>query len=252
MSAPLLEVDNLEYCYPDGHRALRGVSIRIASNEMVGLVGANGAGKSTLLLQLAGVFFPSAGTVRIGDQPVVKANLPRIRQRVGLVFQDPDDQLFMPTVEDDVAFGPLNQGLSPAEAEQRVVQALEAVGALYLRKRPAYKLSGGEKRAAAIAAVLAMAPDLLVLDEPSAALDPASRRRLITMLAQLNHTQIIASHDLDLILDLCERTIVLSEGKVVADGPTIEIFADPDLLTRARLEQPLRMQSCPVCGQKFW
>lgn len=251
MSHHLVEVKDLEYVYPDGQRALEGVSFRITHGEAVGIVGANGAGKSTLLLHLIGALFPKAGSVRVGDLPVVKETLPQIRRSVGMIFQDPDDQLFMPTVGEDVAFGPLNQGLPRPEVEQRVVQALETVGALHLKDRPPYRLSGGEKRTAAIATVLAMAPDILVMDEPSAALDPASRRKLITLLAGFKHTKIIATHDLDLILDLCERTIVLSKGRILADGPTLEIFSDEDLLKRSNLEKPFRMQGCPVCGKKL-
>lgn len=251
MSHHLVEVKDLEYIYPDGNPALRGVSFRITHGEAVGVIGANGAGKSTLLLHLTGVLFPTRGTIRVGDWPVVKETLPQIRRSVGMIFQDPDDQLFMPTVGEDVAFGPLNLGLPVAEVEERVTQALEAVGALHLKERPPYKLSGGEKKTAAIATVLAMTPDILVLDEPSAALDPASRRKIITLLAGFKHTKIIATHDLDLILDLCERTIVLSEGRVLADGLTTKIFNDEALLNRGRLEKPFRMQGCPVCGQKF-
>ena len=251
MSHHLVEVKDLEYIYPDGHQALKGVSFRITHGEAVGIIGANGAGKSTLLLQLTGVLFPTHGTVRVGDWPVLKETLPQIRRSVGMIFQDPDDQLFMPTVGEDVAFGPLNLGLPRAEVEERVTQALETVGALHLKERPPYKLSGGEKKTAAIATVLSMTPDILVLDEPSAALDPASRRKIITLLAGFKHTKIIATHDLDLILDLCERTIVLSEGKILADGLTNEIFDDEDLLKRGRLEKPFRMQGCPVCGKKY-
>lgn len=251
MSHHLVEVKDLEYVYPDGHQALEGVSFRITHGEAVGIIGANGAGKSTLLLHLIGALFPKAGRVRVGDRPVVKETLPQIRQSVGMIFQDPDDQLFMPTVGEDVAFGPLNQGLPGPEVEERVVQALETVGALHLKDRPPYRLSGGEKRTVAIATVLAMAPDILVMDEPSASLDPASRRKLITLLAGFKHTKIIATHDLDLILDLCERTIILSRGRILADGPTLEIFSDEDLLKRGGLEKPFRMQGCPVCGRKL-
>lgn len=251
MSHHLVEVKDLEYVYPDGHQALEGVSFRITHGEAVGIIGANGAGKSTLLLHLIGALFPKAGHVRVGDWPVVKETLPQIRRSVGMIFQDPDDQLFMPTVGEDVAFGPLNQGLPGSEVEERVVQALETVGALHLKDRPPYRLSGGEKRTVAIATVLAMAPDILVMDEPSAALDPASRRKLITLLAGFKHTKIIATHDLDMIMDLCERTIVLSKGRILADGPTSQIFSDEELLKRGCLEKPFRMQGCPVCGKNI-
>lgn len=247
MSHHIVEANELVYAYPDGFKALRGITFRITHGESVGIVGANGAGKSTLLLHLTGVLTPVAGTVRVGDYPVTQQTLPQIRRSVGMIFQDPDDQLFMPTVHDDVAFGPLNLKLPPDEVDNRVQKALETVGALHLKDRPPYKLSGGEKRAVAIATVLAMSPDILVMDEPSDALDPAARRRLISLLATFTHTKIIATHDLDLVLDLCERTIVLGAGKVLADGPTADVFRNPDVLAAGHLEPPLRMQACPVC-----
>jgi len=248
MTPPLVEVQDLTHTYPDGTEAVRGVSLRIHSGESVALVGANGAGKSTLLLHLNGVLIPQSGTVRIGEAQVAKAALPDIRRAVGMIFQDPDDQLFMPTVAEDVAFGPLNLGLAPEEVDRRVAAALLQVDAAHLRDRPPYRLSGGEKRLAAIATVLAVRPDILVMDEPSSSLDPRARRRLIELLAGLAHTKIIATHDLDLALDLCERTVVLREGRIVADGPTGAIFADDCLLLASHLEKPLRMQACPVCG----
>lgn len=248
MSHHIVETKNLQFSYPDGREALRGVSFRITHGESVGIVGANGAGKSTLLLHLIGALLPKEGTVRVGDYPVTPKTLHKIRQSVGMVFQDPDDQLFMPTVFDDVAFGPLNQELPAEEVERRVNDALETVGALHLKERPPYKLSGGEKRAVAIATVLSMEPDILVLDEPSAALDPMARRRLIGLLDGFAHTKIIASHDLDMVMDLCRRTIVLGEGRVIADGPTAEVFADEAVLAQGHLEKPLRLQACPVCG----
>lgn len=250
MSHHIVEVKDIQYAYPNTvQKALQGVSFRITHGESVGIVGANGAGKSTLLMHLIGFLFPAEGTVRVGDYPVTRKTLPQIRRSVGMIFQDPDDQLFMPTVFEDVAFGPLNMGLPTEEAARRVDEALDIVGALHLKDRPPYKLSGGEKRVVAIASVLSMTPDILIMDEPSAALDPLARRRLINMLSGFTHTKIIASHDLDLVLDLCARTIVLSGGKVIADGPTREIFQDPELLAQGHLEKPLRMQSCPVCGK---
>ncbi len=248
MSHHIVAVDALRYVYPDGTPALDGVSFSIHHGEAVGLVGANGAGKSTLLHQLAGVLLPTSGRARVGDLPVTEKTLPHVRRALGLVFQDPDDQLFMPTVADDVAFGPMNLGLAPEEVEQHVVAALERVGAAHLRRRPPHRLSGGEKRAVAIAAVLAMSPDVLVMDEPSSNLDPAARRLLIAQLRAFEHTRIVASHDLDLVLDVCSRTIVLAGGKIAADGPTAEVLADDALLERCRLERPLRLQGCPRCG----
>jgi cobalt/nickel transport system ATP-binding protein len=249
VSHHIVEVAGLRYAYPDGTKALDGVSFRITHGESVALVGANGAGKSTLLLHLNGCLLPAAGTVRIGDFPVTKATLAAVRRSVGMVFQDPDDQLFMPTVFDDVAFGPLNLGLPPEEAEARVTRALETVDAVHLRDRPPYRLSAGEKRAAAIATVLAMSPDILVLDEPTAGLDPRSRRSLIRLLASFQHTKILATHDLDLALDLCARTIVMQRGRVAADGPTAQLLRNRALLEESHLELPHRLQACPVCGR---
>ena len=247
MSHHIIEVDDLSYSYPDGNQVLKGISFRITHGEKVALVGANGAGKSTLLLQFNGCLLPEAGRVRIGEMPVTKKTLKHVRRTVGLIFQDPDDQLFMPRVYDDVAFGPLNLGLSPEEVDKQVMQALAAVGAVHLKDRPPYHLSGGEKRAVAIAAVLSLAPAILVMDEPSSNLDPKTRRQLIELLKTFEHSLIIATHDLDLVLDLCPRTIVLKEGRVAADGPTREIMADEELLAACNLEKPLRLQGCPVC-----
>lgn len=249
MSHHLLEVKDLEYSYPDGYQALNGISFRITHGESVGIVGANGAGKSTLLLHFTGILLAGSQMVRVGDLPVTRQTLKIIRHSVGMIFQNPDDQLFMPTVFDDVAFGPINQGLPYDEVEFRVNQALQTVGLLHLKSRPPYKLSGGEKRAVAIASVLAMSPDILVMDEPSAALDPLARRRLIQMLAGFKHTKVIATHDLDLVMDLCERTIVLKAGKVIADGPTDQIFNDLEVMEAGHLEKPLRLQGCPVCSK---
>jgi cobalt/nickel transport system ATP-binding protein len=249
MTRSLIEVRDLSHTYPDGTEAVRGVSLRIHGGESMAVVGANGAGKSTLLLHLNGSLIPQSGTAHIGDVQVAKAALPGIRRAVGMIFQDPDDQLFMPTVAEDVAFGPLNLGLTREEVEQRVTAALHQAGAAHLRDRPPYKLSGGEKRLAAIATVLAMTPDILVMDEPSSGLDPRARRMLIELLAGFRHTKIIATHDLDLVLDLCERTVVLREGRIMADGPTSAIFADDRLLAESRLEKPLRLQACPMCGR---
>jgi cobalt/nickel transport system ATP-binding protein len=247
MSHHIIDIDDLYYSYPDGNQVLKGISFRITHGEKVALVGANGAGKSTLLLQFNGCLLPEAGRVRIGDLPVTKKTLKHVRRTVGLIFQDPDDQLFMPRVYDDVAFGPLNLVLSPEEVDKQVMQALAAVGAVHLKDRPPYHLSGGEKRAVAIAAVLSLTPAILVMDEPSSNLDPKTRRQLIELLKTFEHTLIIATHDLDLVLDLCPRTIVLKEGRIAADGSTREIMQDEDLLESCNLEKPLRMQGCPLC-----
>ena len=241
MSHHCVETQDLYYTYPDGTPGLDGVSFRITHGQSVALVGANGAGKSTLLLHLNGCLLPTRGNVHIGDLPVTAKTRPAIRRSVGMVFQDSDDQLFMPTVYEDVAFGPMNLGLEPADVEQVVQRALERVEAAHLKDRPPFRLSMGEKRRVAIAAVLAMAPDVLVMDEPSSGLDPRARRELIDLLKTFEHTKIIATHDLDLALQVCPRTIVLGRGKTLADGPTADIFADAALLTQSRLEKPLSM-----------
>lgn len=250
MSHHLVIAQDLHFTYPDGTAGLTGVSFRITHGESVALVGANGAGKSTLLMHLNGCLLPTQGTVQVGDLPVTKKTCAAIRRSVGMVFQDSDDQLFMPTVFEDVAFGPMNLGLSPEEVQPVVLQVLDRVAALHLKDRPPYKLSVGEKRRVAIAAVLAMSPDILVMDEPSSSLDPRTRRELIALLHTFEHTKIIATHDLDLAMELCPRTIVLSDGTVLADGPTGDIFTDEALLAKSRLEKPLSMQNCPRCSPK--
>lgn len=248
MSHHIVEADGLSYTYPDSTCGITNIRFRITHGESVAIVGANGAGKSTLLLHLNGYLTPVTGTVRIGDYPLTKQNLQAVRRSVGMVFQDPDDQLFMPTVYDDVAFGPLNLGLLADDVEESVMQALARVNAAHLRTRNPWKLSGGEKRAVAIATVLAMSPDILVMDEPSSNLDPLARQRLIDLLKSFEHTKIIATHDLDLAMNVCERTIVLHQGHITADGSTTEIFQNNELLAESGLAQPLAMQSCPICG----
>ena len=247
MSHHIVEAQDLHFTYPDGTEVLRGISFRITHGESVAIVGANGAGKSTLLLHLNGYLTSTKGDLRIGDSPLTKENLKQVRRAVGLVFQDPDDQLFMPTVFDDVAFGPLNMGLPEGEVQTRVRAALQTVGAWHLHNRPPYRLSAGEKRAVAIATVLSMSPDILVMDEPSSNLDPRSRRGLIDILKGFTHSKIIATHDLDMVMDLCRRTLVIREGKIIADGPTEEIMLDDELLASSNLEKPFRLQNCPVC-----
>jgi cobalt/nickel transport system ATP-binding protein len=239
VSHHLVEARGLSYAYPDGTPALHEVSFRLTHGESVAVVGANGAGKSTLLLLLNGLLTPAAGEARIGEIPVTAATRAQVHRTVGFVFQDADDQLFMPTVREDVAFGPLNLGLSFAEVEARVTTALETVGASHLAGRAPYRLSGGEKRAVAIAGVLAMLPSVLLLDEPSSGLDPAARRRLIGLLRSFTHTKVIATHDLDLVLEACSRVLVMHEGRVRADGPPEAIFADAALLSACHLEPPL-------------
>jgi cobalt/nickel transport system ATP-binding protein len=245
---PIIAFENLCFSYDDQPDVLSNVSFAIKEGESVALIGANGAGKSTLLLHTNGIHCGHRGRVTIGDMPVNPKTLAHARQKVGLVFQDPDNQLFMPTVEQDVAFGPKNMGLPTPEIERRVNESLAMVDSLALKKRFSHKLSGGEKRRVALATVLAMQPELLVLDEPSAHLDPRSRSRLIATLKALSHAKLIATHDLDLAWDLCERTIILHQGRIVFDGKTSQAFDDDEALLRWELEKPLRLHECPQCA----
>ena len=238
MSHHIIEAENLHYTYPDKNVALDGVNFRITHGESVAIVGENGSGKSTLLLHLNGILLPTSGEVRIGHIPVNKKNLSKIRENVGMIFQNPDDQLFMPTVFDDVAFGPLNMGLHEDAVREAVDNALKTVGLLEKAERHPHHLSGGEKRRVAIATVLAMSPNVLAMDEPSSGLDFKSRRNLIKLLKSFKHTKIIASHDTDMIAEVCERTIVLSEGKIVKDAPTNLIFQDNELMEKYSIEKP--------------
>jgi energy-coupling factor transporter ATP-binding protein EcfA2 len=261
-SVPILKVDHLSYRYPGGQTALCDVSLSIAMNEVVGLVGPNGAGKTTLLLHLNGLLLGARapaqtprGTnpgspaengplspVEVLGMPVVAPNLPEVRRIVGFLFQDPDDQLFCPTVGEDVAFGPLNLGFPREEVRRRVSTALEAVGLAGFEARMPRQLSFGERRRVCLAGILACEPNLLALDEPSSNLDPRSRRRLIGILRSLGAAQIVASHDLELIIELCQRVIVLDQGRIVADGPTREILANDALMRAHGLEVPLSIQ----------
>jgi cobalt/nickel transport system ATP-binding protein len=233
---------DVQYTYPDQTLALQRISLSIGKGEAIALIGGNGAGKSTLLSLLVGVFFPTAGSITIGEVELTPKSAALIRRKVGMVFQNPDDQLFMPTVSADVAFGPLNMGIAPVQAAQLAESALATVGAGGLAKRSSHRLSLGEKRAVAIASVLAMSPEVLLMDEPTSGLDPWSRRQLITLLNSFDHTRIIATHDLDFALDVCQRTLVMQNGGLVASGPTREIMRDKALLESCRLELPLRLQ----------
>jgi cobalt/nickel transport system ATP-binding protein len=236
--APAVEVTDLVHRYPDGHTALDGVDLRVEPGEVVAVLGPNGAGKTTLVLHLNGVLSPSSGSVSIGGVPVVDEHLREVRRRVGIVFQDPDDQLFMPVVRDDVAFGPANLGFRGDELDHRVDRALAAVGMADVADRAPHRLSYGQRRRVAIATVLAMDPEVLVLDEPTSNLDPAGRRELSEVLRSLALTTIVVTHDLPYALELCPRSVVLDAGRIVADGPTRSILADTDLLGAHRLELP--------------
>lgn len=227
MSHHYLRFEQVTYRYPDGHEALHDVSFELKHGEKAAVVGANGAGKSTLLLHTDGLLLPTSGRVVVGGVPVTRRTLPTIHRTVGYLFQQPDDQLFMPTVGEDIAFGPANMALDDAEIERRVVNALEAVGALELRDHSPAHLSGGQKKRVAIATILAMEPSILVMDEPTAALDPQARRQLIELIRTFDHTTLIATHDLELVHELCPRTLLLHDGRLVADGPTSDVIATP-------------------------
>lgn len=229
---------DVRYTYPDGTVALNGVDLVVEQGERVAVLGPNGAGKTTLMLHLNGLLAPDSGSVAIGGVRVGEKSLLEVRRRVGVVFQDPDDQLFMPTVRDDVGFGPANMGLDPDEVAARVAAALEAVGMQDVAERPPHHLSLGQRRRVAIATVLSMDPDVLVLDEPSSNLDPASRRELAEVLLSLQRTTVMVTHDLAYALQLCPRSVILSEGRVVADAPTVDLLTDEELLARHRLELP--------------
>ena len=235
---PALEVDGVAFAYPDGHQALYGVTLTIQRGERVALLGPNGAGKTTLVLQCNGVLLPGAGRITVAGLPVVTEHLREIRRRVGIVFQDPDDQLFMPTVAEDVAFGPANLGLRGPQLETRVKGALAAVGMEGHADRPPHHLSFGQRRRVAVATVLAMEPEILVLDEPSSNLDPASRRELAEIVTGLDITILMVTHDLPYALQLCPRALIMNGGTITADGPTAELLADADLLAANRLELP--------------
>jgi len=239
-SVPALEVEALSFAYPDGSPALHQVSLRVEAGERVALLGPNGAGKTTLVLHLNGILGVGDGTgvVRVAGLRVGRESLREVRRRVGIVFQDPDDQLFLPTVAEDVAFGPANLGLTGAELDARVRRALDEVGMADAADRPPHHLSFGQRRRVAVATVLAMEPEVLVLDEPSSNLDPTSRRELAEILTGLDLTVLMVTHDLPYALQLCPRSVVLSDGRVVADGPTVDLLSDTELMTRHRLELP--------------
>ncbi len=233
----LLEIDDLHFAWPDGTQALRGVSLTLEEGRSLGLIGPNGAGKSTLLLHLNGILHGS-GTVRVRGTPVEDWPADDLRATVGLVFEDPADQLFMPTALEDVCFGPLNLGLSSEEARARAMAVLEAAGAAHLAERPPHHLSAGQMRRVALATVLAMEPELLVIDEPVMALDPEGREAIIGLLSALPQSRIIASHDLEMVLQLCDQVAILDEGRIHATGPVRKILSDEDLLRAHGLRVP--------------
>ncbi len=251
---PAVDVENLAFAYPDGRQVLFGVSLRVGPGERVALLGPNGAGKTTLALHLNGILGAApgggtgAGRVRIGGLAVARDTLAEVRRRVGIVFQDPDDQLFMPTVADDVAFGPQNLGLRGEALRARVGEALAAVGMAGHGDRPPHHLSFGQRRRVALATVLAMRPDVLVLDEPTSNLDPASRRELADILVGLDAAVLMITHDLPYALQLCPRSVVMDAGRVVADGRTRDLLADRGLMAAHRLELPYGFDPLSVPG----
>jgi cobalt/nickel transport system ATP-binding protein len=234
----VLHIDNVSFSYPDGTQVLEGLNLSVAAGESVAILGPNGAGKTTLLLQLIRILHPDAGTITVDGIELTEDSARDVRRRIGMVFQDPDDQLFMPSVREDVAFGPANFGRRGEELEAIVDRALAQVGMAGSKHRAPHHLSGGERRRVALATVLAMDPSVLILDEPSSNLDPAGRRELATVLAGLDTTLIMVTHDLPYALELCERTVIIDAGTVVADGGTAEILSDAGLLGAHRLELP--------------
>ncbi|WP_101523880.1 energy-coupling factor ABC transporter ATP-binding protein [Nocardioides houyundeii] len=238
MSAPVLDVQGLAYAYPDGHQALFGVDLHVHSGERVALLGPNGAGKTTLVLHLNGILTAGAGRVAVSGLEVSKPHLAEIRRRVGIVFQDPDDQLFLGSVRADVEFGLRNMGVRGSALDTRVMAALDQVGMADFADRPPHHLSFGQRRRVALATVLVMEPEILVLDEPSSNLDPASRRELADILRSLEVTVLMVTHDLPYALELCPRSVVLSDGVVVADGSTYDVLTDDQLMAAHRLELP--------------
>lgn len=244
MSQPAIVVRDLSYAYPGGKSALEHLSFEVQEGETVGLIGPNGAGKTTLFLCLAGVLAALPDRVRIaGLDPADKKQRKQLPRHVGICFQNSDDQLFAPSVADDVAFGPLNLDMPKDEVRRRVAEALCDVGLTGLEERPPHHLSGGEKRRAALAGVLAMKPSLLLLDEPTMFLDPRGRRELISLLKNLGGTRVVAAHDLEMILDLCARTLVLDGGRLIADGPTRDLLSDETLMERHGLEKPWSLRT---------
>ena len=237
----MIEFENVSFAYDPERPVLTDLTFRVGAGESVGLIGANGAGKSTLMKALLGLV-QAQGTIRVDGVAVEKRTLPEIRRKLGFVLQNSDNQMFMPTVYEDMMFAPLNYGLSREEAEAKVDAALDRLGLQELRHRHNHRLSGGEKRMAAIATILAMEPQAILMDEPTSALDPYNRRLVIDIIRDLRQTRMVTSHDLDMILDTCDRVLLLSKGRLVADGPAGEILRDKALLEAHRLELPLRFQ----------
>lgn len=231
----MLEIKNLNYSYPDRKKALKDINIKIDNNETIAIVGANGAGKSTLIKSIVGIFLTSQGDIIVDGEKVTKKTLNSIRKKVGVVFQNPDDQLFMNKVYDDIAFGPRNYNFTEEEVKKKVERVMKNLDIEKLSERSPNNLSGGEKRKVAIATVLSMEPSIILFDEPTSFLDAKGKRMLIETLKNINTTKIIATHDLDMVKDICERVIVLKEGKIMADGNPKEVFSDIDFMEKCEL-----------------
>ncbi len=248
MTDHIIEINDLSFQYQTDKPVIENLTLAIKKGETIGLVGSNGAGKSSLLKLLVGIHTHNTGTLKICNHEMNLTNLQDIRSKIGFSFQDSDSQLFMTSVYEDVAFGPRNQGLSEDEVHLLVEESLRKVQALELSERPPYNLSGGEKKAVALATVLSMKPEIIVLDEPTTGLDPKSRRNLISILNSLQQTKIIATHDMDMALELCDRVVVMHHGKLVIEGSPNEVFAKKETIEACHLEQPLTMQTCIGCG----
>ena len=244
ITGEILKIQDLCYSYEKGVEILKGISFCAHEGESIGIIGANGIGKSTLMKLMVGLYLDYAGTLEVAGHAVNKKNLNHIREHIGYVFQDSDSQLFLSTVEEDVAFGPRNYGFSEEEVERRVQEALSKVHIENLREKSNYKLSGGEKKLASIATILSMEPDIIIMDEPSIALDPRNRRNLIGILNEIKSLKIITSHDLDFVMDTCERVLLLDEGRIIADDKSEVILRDKELLEAHGLELPLGLARC--------
>ena len=242
MSHIHIDVQNVSFGYESGKEILKDISFHGGENDAIGLVGANGVGKSTLLKLLVGLNTEYTGSIRVEEIPVEKDMLPQLREKIGYVFQDSDSQLFMSTAYQDIAFAPRNYGFPEEEVEKRVNYALEMTGITHLKDKQIFKMSGGEKKLVSIATILSMTPDIILMDEPSIALDPRNRRNLIHILNSFEHLKIIASHDLDMILETCNRTILMANGRIIRDGLTKDILTDQKLLEENGLELPMCMQ----------
>ncbi len=246
----MISIEHLNFSYPHSKPVLRDINLKWEDTERIGLCGCNGAGKSTLLSLLAGINLPNSGSVTINDIELKKENLNKIRKAMGLVFQNPDDQLFMPNVLEDVAFGPKNYGMSEEDAKAKAMEALTQMGIADLAERPPYRLSGGEKRSAAIASILSMEPSFILFDEPSAFLDPGAKKNFEETVNRLSVGYLIASHDLDVILRTCDRVLVLNKGTVIADGDPNVLLHDEDTLNKAGLQLPESFLRCANCEYK--